>query len=171
MNENDPVQEIPDSELIAEEFDRMERDVRGGSVQIPVDSSLLEDVPNHLAAEAYTPPDAEMMAAVAEIEDATAEQVATVRNEQSLRIANMGQDGVHHFLVNVEGQELCGSCGTPFPCEKWTSEIDPRNEAESTGRPIPDEDKAQAVAQLLNVPIERARQIVLLSTPLDQIGG
>jgi hypothetical protein len=169
VNENEPVQEIPDSELINKEFDRMEQDVRGGAVELPVDLSLLKDVPKHLRDEAYAVPDADAMGAAAELEKQTAEQVATVRDEQSLRIANMGQDGVNHFLVNIEGQELCGSCGTAFPCGKWTSEIDPRNTAESSGRPVPNEDKAHMVAELLGVSLDRGRQIVLMSTPLDEL--
>ena len=145
-----------------------EPEARGGSVEVPVDLGLLEETPEEAPSEAYELPDLE---AIAEIERETAEQVATVRNEQSLRIANMAQDGVHHFLVNVEGAELCGSCGTPFPCEKWTGEIDPRNESESSGHLVADEDKARAVAELLSIPIEQARQVVLMSTPLDKIGG
>lgn len=150
------------------------QEVRSGSVELPVDLSLLEDVPEQAGGEPYATPDPALMvelAEAAEIEERVAEQVATVRDEQSLKIANMARDGINHFLVNVEGQELCGSCGTPFPCEKWTGEIEPRNLAESSGHPVPDEDKAHAVAELLNVPLEQARQIVLMSTPLDEIGG
>lgn len=148
---------------------RAEPDVRSGSVEVPVDLGLLEDRPSTEGDDAYALPNPVMAAElVAEIEQRTAEQVTTVRDEQSLRIANTGQGGVHHFLVNVEGQELCGSCGTPFPCEKWTGEIEPRNLAESAGQPVPDEDKARALAELLGVPVERAREIVLASTSLNE---
>lgn len=149
-----------------------EPDVRGGSIEVPVDLGLLEESPTAESGEPYDVPDPAVsaeLAEAAEIEQRVAEQVATVRDEQSLAIANMGQNGVHHFLVNVEGAELCGSCGTPFPCEKWTGEIDPRNAAASAGQPVPDEDKARAVAELLGVDMDKARQIVLLSTPLDQL--
>lgn len=139
---------------------------RGAEVSIPVDLGLLEEVPESASAEAYPAPTPQE---VADVERETAERIATVRDEQSLNIANMGTDGAAHFLVNVEGRELCGSCGTPFPCEKWSGEIEPRNTAESSGQPVADEDKARSVAELLGVSLERARQIVLLSTPLDQL--
>jgi hypothetical protein len=147
-------------------------DVRSGAVEIPLNLGLLEEVPTVESGEAYALPDPAVLAELAEaeeIERKTAEQVATVRDEQSLRIANLAQDGVNHFLVNVEGQELCGSCGEPFPCSKWVGEIEPRNLAESSGQPVQDEDKVRAVAELLGVDIEKARQIVLASTPLDEL--
>ena len=152
----------------AAERDRImdQMDVRDGSIEIPVDLGLLEEVPTAEGGEAYELPDLE---AIAALEREVAEQVATERDEQSLRIANMGRDGATHFLVNVEGAEVCGSCGTPFPCASWTGEIEPRNTADSSGQPVPDEDKARALAELLGVDLERARQIVLSSTPLDQI--
>lgn len=147
-------------------------DVRDGSIEMPVELGLLEDVPTAGATEAYDLPDPEVLAELAqaqEVERQVAEKVATVRDEQSLAIANMGRNGVHHFLVNVQGAELCGSCGTAFPCASWTEEIGPRNTAESSGQPVPDEDKARALAELLGVDLEHARQIVLLSTPLDEL--
>lgn len=147
-------------------------DVRAGAVSIPVDSGLLEETPEADAAEPYELPDPAVMAELAEaqeIEQRTAQRVVTVRDEQSLNIANMAQDGAAHFLVNVEGQELCGSCGKPFPCPTWTGEIEPRNTAESSGQPVPDEDKAQSVAALLGISVERARQMVLMSTDLDKL--
>lgn len=165
MNEHEEPVEITDEDR---------PDVRAGSIEMPVDAALLEEVPEAAAAEPVDAPTGEQLAEMAEaieIQEAVAERVATVRDEQALRIANMGQDGVHHFLLNVEGRELCGSCGTPFPCAKWTDEIGPANEADSSGRPVADEDKARAVAELLGMPIEQARQVVLMSTPLDKIGG
>lgn len=157
--------------------------MRGGSVEIPVDQSLLDpnspvvtgqwdEAPAEFGSEPYPVPDSTTLseqAAAAEAEQQVAEQVVTVRDEQSLAIANMGQNGVAHFLVNAEGQELCGGCGQAFPCSKWMGEIEPRNLADSSGQPVPDEDKARAVAELLGVPIERARQVVLASTPLDEL--
>lgn len=172
MNEDEPVYEIPDPELIAQEWDELEAARRVGNT--PVDLGLLEETPDpsSVSGEAYglpSPEAQEELAEARETERQLAEQVETVRDEQSLRIANMAQDGVNHFLVNVEGQELCGSCGTTFPCSAWTGEIDPRNTAESAGLPVPDEDKARAIAELLGVDMDRARQLVLLSTPLNQI--
>jgi hypothetical protein len=146
--------------------------VRAGAVVIPVDSSLLDETPEAVAGEAYELPDPAVMAELAEAQEAeqrTAQQVVTVRDEQSLNIANMAQDGAAHFLVNVEGREVCGACGKPFPCPTWTEEIEPRNTAESSGQPVPDEDKAQAVAALLGISMEQARQMVLMSTDLDKL--
>lgn len=149
-------------------------EVHSGAIAIPVNLGLLDETPEAEAAEPYDVPDPAALAELAEareIEAATAEQVATVRDEQSLNIANMAQDGGAHFLVNVEGAEVCGSCGRPFPCPQWTDEIEPRNQAASSGQPVPNEDKAAAVAELLGIPVEKARQMVLMSTPLDKIGG
>lgn len=158
-------------------------DVRDGWIEIPVDQSLLdptspvvtgqwEEAPSEVGTEPYPLPDladaVEQAETAAQAERETAEQVITVRDQQSLTIANMATNGPH-FLVNVEGAELCGGCGKPFPCPTWTGEIEPRNLAESSGHPVPDEDKARAVAELLGVPVEQARQIVLMSTPLDQL--
>lgn len=140
--------------------------------KLQVQAQLLEEVPSAESGDPYPLPDPDAGAELwraDEIEVEVAEQVATVRDEQSLNIANMARDGAAHFLINVEGQELCGSCGQPFPCSSWRGDIEPRNQAESSGQPVPDEDKARAVAELLSVSIEEARQIVLLSTPLDQI--
>lgn len=158
----------------AAERDRImdEMDVRDGSIEIPVDLSLLDEVPSVEGADAYDLPNP---AAVAELREAeeierqTAERVETVRDEQSLRIANMAQNGVAHFLVNVEGQELCGSCGEPFPCSTWNGEIEPRNLADSSGQPVANEDKARAVAELLNIDMDRAWRMVLASTSPDEL--
>lgn len=63
---------------------------------------------------------------VAELEARTAEQVATVRDEQSLKIANLGMDGAAaHFLVTRDGGEYCGGDGEAWPCRAWTEEIQP----------------------------------------------
>lgn len=135
----------------------------------PLDTGLLEEVPSAEQGTPYELPDLGELARIHEAEERVTQQVATVRDEQALNIANLAQDGAAHFLVNKEGQELCGSCGRPFPCPSWRDEIEPRNLAASSGQPVPDEDKAQSVAALLGVSMERARQIVLMSTPLDEI--
>lgn len=63
---------------------------------------------------------------IAELEARTAEQVATVRDEQSLKIANLGLDGAAaHFLVTRDGGEYCGGDGEAWPCRVWTEEIQP----------------------------------------------
>jgi hypothetical protein len=98
-----------------------------------------------------------------------AAQVATVRDAMSENVANLGSDGGAHFLLNVQGQELCGGCGQAFPCATWRAEIEMNNLVSSSGQPVPDEDKVQALVQLLGVTEERARQIVLSSTPLDEL--
>lgn len=149
-------------------------DVRSGEIAVPVDLGLLEETPEAAQAEPYDLPDPDALAELAaarEIEKQTAEQVETVRSEQALTIANMATDGMAHFLTNVEGREVCGSCGKPFPCPTWNGEIEPRNVADSSGQPVPDEDKARAIVELLGVSIEQARQMVLMSTSLDQNGG
>lgn len=65
-------------------------------------------------------------AQVAELEARTAEQVATVRDEQSLVIANLGLDGAAaHFLVTRDGEEFCGGDGETWPCRAWADEIQP----------------------------------------------
>lgn len=144
--------------------------IRSGAVQLPVYQELLDETAGGPQSEPYPALTPEQEQA-AQTEREVAEQVVTVRGEQALNIANMGQDGAPHFLVNVEGKEVCGSCGKPFPCPSWVDDIGPANEAASAGQAVPDEDKARAVAELLGVPIEQARQMVLLSTPLDKIGG
>lgn len=115
---------------------------------------------------AYEVPD---LKKIARAEEETREAMATVRDQASLNIANLATDGLHHFLANINGAELCGGCGDPFPCSTWTDDIEPRNQAWSSGGPVPGEDKARAIAELLGVDIEKARQIVLTSTPLDRL--
>lgn len=149
-------------------------DLRGGDVSIPVDLGLLEETaPQAERAMQYDVPDPQAVAELAaaqEHEQKVADEIVTVRDEQSLHIANLATDNVSHFLIHQAGQELCGGCGEPFPCSKWVDEIGPRNLAQSSGQPVPDEDKARAVATLLGVSMDEARQIVLVSTPLDQVG-
>lgn len=150
-------------------------DLRGGDISMIVDGAKLEET-SPLAEQAaqYDVPDPEAVAeheAAKKAEEATAEQVVTTRDEQSLNIANMATDNVPHFLVVSEGQEVCGGCGKAFPCDMWVGEIETRNVALSSGQPVPDEDKAAAVAELLGVPIEEARHIVLVSTPLNQLNS
>jgi hypothetical protein len=36
---------------------------------------------------------------------------------ETARPSNMGNDGRVHFLRTVDGDETCGTCGTPWPCE------------------------------------------------------
>lgn len=33
--------------------------------------------------------------------------------------SNTDGSGVNHFLMNVDGRELCGGCGETFPCDAW----------------------------------------------------
>lgn len=74
---------------------------------------------------------------VAELEARTAEQVATVRDEQSLAIANLGLDGAAaHFLVTRDGEELCGGDGETWPCRAWTEEIQPAAVQASADAPV-----------------------------------
>lgn len=146
--------------------------VRRGSPRTPVNQELLDETGFDPGTVPYSVPDpvamAELAAAI-EMEQQVADQVATVRDEQSQAIANMGLDGAPHFLVNVEGQELCGFCGAPFPCGTWIEDVQARNLADSSGQPVPEEDRVRAVMELLQVDEARARQILLLSTPLDEI--
>lgn len=146
--------------------------VRRGSPRTPVNPELLDAPGFDPGTVPYAVPDpvamAELSAAI-EMERQVADQVATVRDEQSQKIANMGLDGAPHFLINKDGQELCGSCGAPFPCGTWIEDVQARNLADSSGQPVPEEDRVRAVMELLQVSEERARQILLLSTPLDEI--
>lgn len=137
-----------------------------------LEASLLEEVPTAESSAPYDVPDADALSELAdarEVEEQVAQQIVTVRDEQALNVANLAQDGAAHFLVSQDGRELCGSCGRPFPCPSWLGEIEPRNLAASSGQPVPDEDKARVIAELLSIDIERARQMVLMSTPLDEI--
>lgn len=75
---------------------------------------------------------------VAELEARTAEQVATVRDEQSLKIANLGLDGAAaHFLVTRDDEEFCGGDGETWPCRAWTDEIQPAAVEASADTPAP----------------------------------
>ena len=138
-----------------------ELEARLGSTFDTVNLGLLDTVPSSVEdSEPYPTPDVEALAAV---EQEVADQVATVRDEQSLNIANMGQRGVAHFLLTKDGAELCGGCGQPFPCASWRGDIEPRNQADSNGasaEQVAVENVARSLAQLLNVEVEEARQMV-----------
>lgn len=132
----------------------------------PVDQRLLGDTD---VAASVGEPYALPQPGVEQAERDVVEQVATVRDEQSLNIANAATDGRAHFLRHLDGRELCGACGEAFPCKAWREEIEMDNLTRSAGQPVPNEDKARAVAELLGVSVEQARQIVLSSTPLDEL--
>lgn len=106
------------------------------------------------------------------IEQETTLAVATVRDEQAQRIANMTADSRAHFLLNIDGNEVCGGCQQPFPCTAWRTEIDPRN-AEASAGPDPvdvlHDAKVRNVMALLNVSREQAQRIVADSMPPDAV--
>lgn len=43
---------------------------------------------------------------------------AAIRVVETERPANLASDGRVHFLRNVDGEETCGACGTPWPCDR-----------------------------------------------------
>jgi hypothetical protein len=71
------------------------------------------------------------------LEERTAAQVLTVRDELSLTIANLGADQVAHFIANVDGREVCGGDGEPWPCQAWIDEVQPAAVQASADTPAP----------------------------------
>lgn len=83
----------------------------------------------------YPPLDLVAEGELLELEQLTADQVATVRDERSMLIANLGVDKLPHFLTNVEGVEHCGIDSEPWPCTAWRTQVDPAAVIESSGVP------------------------------------
>jgi hypothetical protein len=98
-----------------------------------------------------------------ELEEATAQQVATVRDERSLVIANLGNDNVPHFLTTVDGAEQCGGCTQAWPCPAWVQEINPQAVEASSDRANPElvyTAEEIAAADLLGVTAAEVRELV-----------
>lgn len=99
---------------------------------------------------------------VAELEQVTAEQVVTVRDAQSLIIANLGNDNLPHHLVTADGVEQCGGCAQPWPCRTWVEQIHPQAVAASDTRPAeaPYTAAEVAMAEELGITAAEVREMV-----------
>lgn len=58
------------------------------------------------------------------------QQVAAAREALAQPAGNVDIQGAPHFLRNVNGVELCGSCGTDFPCDAYRGMSEERQRAE-----------------------------------------
>lgn len=58
------------------------------------------------------------------------QQVAAAREALAQPAGNVDIQGAPHFLRNVNGAELCGQCGTDFPCDTYREMSEERQRAE-----------------------------------------
>lgn len=99
-------------------------------------------------------------------EAAERERKAWFDNEMSQPPTNVDFSNRPHFILNVEGREVCGQDGMPWPCEWWTGEVNPTAEAHSAGaiaegvEPEASPEQIQGVANVLGISVADAAALI-----------
>jgi len=100
------------------------------------------------------------------VEAAQRERQAWFDQEMSRPPSNVDYSNRPHFILNVEGREVCGQDGMPWPCEWWTGEVNPTAEQHSAGtvqqeeEPVASDEQVQGVANALGISFADAAALV-----------
>lgn len=100
------------------------------------------------------------------LEAAERARQAWLDQELSRPPSNVDYSSRPHFILNVEGHEVCGQDGQKWPCEWWTGEVNPTAELHSAGAvaedapDAPSLEQIQVVANALGITVAQAAELV-----------